>query len=315
MSFKERNKSLIDTLSTVILATLALLLSLRIFPLAVFLFPIPFVVLGVNYGMKNNVIGVIISSIAVGIALDIASGILILVMFLPFTIGLVTMIKKEYKPSKILLILTMILTVSTMILIFATTSILEVDFIEETSKVFTENFNREIDMLRDSGIGEEELAKVENTLDAALDSMLVNMPSVYIILSLIIAYINYLISTIVLRKDGYSLKYRPVFSEFRLPKTVFLGLMMMFILSYIFSKLNILNGQGVIRNLIVLVTFVFSLQGLSVFDYLMKARGMKVFGRVFFIAMLVIFLPIGSLMSFVGMLDVLIDFRRMKKMS
>lgn len=312
MSFKEKNKSLIDSISTLVLATLALIFSLKVFPLAIFLFPIPFIVLGVNYNIKNSVMSIIISSIIIGIALDPYSAIIILGITMPLAVSISIMIKKEYEPSRLLLVATIIFLLSLFILIFVAARSADIDIIEKTDELFKINFNNQIELLKDSGMDKLDIENLKNTLDIVRENILVTLPSIFIILSTAIAYINYLLSTVILSKDGYSLKNKPVFSKFKLPRSIFLGTLLMFIFSYVLNLLNVLNGEGIIRNLIVLVTFIFSIQGLSVLDYLMKKRGTKTFGRVFTIMLLVFLLPLGSLMAFLGILDSIIDFRKFK---
>lgn len=313
MSFREKNKSLIDTLSTLVLASLALIFSLRVFPMAMFLFPLPFIVLGVNYGWKSSLVGLVLGSVIVGLALDLYSGLIVLALFLPLTLSIVGMIRKEYEAGKILALASMVFFISILGLVFIASSSTGVRPVDKADQIFKINFERQLDLLKDTGLGGGDLSKLEESLDVVRENILVTLPSIFLILATAIAYLNYSWASWVLRKDGHELKNRPVFSSFKLPKNIFLGTLIMFALAYIFNKLNILNGEGLIRNLIVLVTFIFSIQGLSVLDYLMKKRGMKTFGRVTMVVLLVFLLPLGSLMSFVGVLDSLMDFRKLKR--
>lgn len=310
MNFKENN-IIKETITIIILVILALFVSIRIFPMAIFLLPIPFIVLGTNFGIKYNIIGLLIVSIVVGYILDISSAILVIILFLPLTTNIVYMIRKNEKPGKILLTTTINLFISILIIIMIVTIVLDINFIEESGKVVETVLQDQLNVLENAGIKGKELENLELIYDNIYRSITITMPSIFIVFSLIVSYLNYLLSTIILRKENYELKYKPVFSEFKLPKSIFLGAIMMFGVSYLLSKMNISKAGALYGNIVVIINFLFTLQGLSVVDFKLKEKGLK--GLLRIIVLIFIFLLstiFGRIFSILGMMDSVFDFRK-----
>ncbi len=311
MNFKEENQSLIETISIVLLTTLALFLSLRVFPLAIFLFPISFIVLGVKHGIKYNIIGLILSVIAIGFFTDFLSAIIILVLFLPFTIALIYTIGRDEKPGKVMLLGTLAFFISILILVLVVTTIYDFNFIEEYGKIFKNIFDQRMEIFRESGLGQAEIKNMEDAYDILYENFTMTTPSMFLLFSMGLTYINYLISSFIIRKEREDIKNRPIFSEFKLPKNIFFGTVIMLVISYILMKKNILNGISVYSNIILIFNFIFTLQGLAVIDFKLKEKGLnKIIRIIINIFSLLLSTVMGNILSFVGILDSLFDFRR-----
>ena len=113
---KKGNK-IIEGIFVIAIATVFMLIGMYYLPLIIFLYPIFFIVLGVRNGVKYNIISLIISSLFVGLIIDNVSGIFILLIFAPLSIGLNYMIKKRRKSFEIIAISTVILLVSFLLVI------------------------------------------------------------------------------------------------------------------------------------------------------------------------------------------------------
>ena len=314
MSFRERNKSFFDTISIAILVSISLLLSLRIFPIALFLLPIPFVVLGVNHKEMNTILGMVLLSLILGFVMDFYSGLIILVGFLPMTYCLTSFINKKYEPRKVILYTMLVFLITILALVYIGFSSMDVNFSEELSKLLDTGFDMELENFKALNLTKTEMANLGENLDVLKDIVLETIPSVIIILSAFVIYINYSISLFVLRKEGYKVGREPRFSQFKLPKTIFLGLFLMYIVLKLSGLAFNINQSGVMNNTIILSVFAFSLQGFSVLDHIMIKRGRKFFTRLVLIFIMMFLLPLGSFMSFVGILDVFFDFRKPKRL-
>lgn len=316
MNFFEENRALFDTLSMIILGTLALIVSLRVFPMAMFLLPVVFVVLGVNHGVKYNIIGLVVSSIIMGLILDISSAVLIVILFLPLSIVLVLMIRNNEKPSRILLGATIAFFISMLVLIMLLNVLGDINFIEASGKIIKMSFDNQLEALKEAGLKGDELETFQGLYESVYETLTITMPSMFMIFSLVISYLNYLITTVVLRKENYDLKYRPIFSEFKLPKNIFLGTLIMLIGSYILLKLDILKARAVYENIIVIVNFLFTLQGLALIYFKLKESSLNKVIRVFIFVLTIFLLSLfGRLVSMLGILDSIFDFRKPKPKS
>ena len=72
------------------------------------------------------------------------------------------------------------------------------------------------------------MLKVKDFLENAYDYIILIMPSIIMMSSMITAYINYLLSSLSLRKLGYGVVSIPKFSRFKLPNNILLGTGIMF---------------------------------------------------------------------------------------
>ena len=69
----------------------------------------------------------------------------------------------------------------------------------------------------------------------------------------------------------------------------------------------------VLLNITVLASFMFFIQGLSVIDYRLIKRDIGRLFRILILLLVILVLPVGGIITFIGILDVIIDFRKFKK--
>ncbi len=102
-----------------------------------------------------------------------------------------------------------------------------------------------------------EILQIEDFLESAFEYVLLIIPSLIIIFSLVTAYINYFISSIVLRRLGYGIVSIPRFSRFSLPNNVLLGTGIMFLGAFLLRWLKLFYYETVLLNIIALASFMF----------------------------------------------------------
>ncbi len=309
---KKRNK-IIEVIFVIAMATIFMLIGMYYLPLIIFLYPVFFIVLGVRNGIKYNIISLIISSLFVGLMIDNISGIFILLNFAPLSIGLNYMIKKRKKSFEIMIICTVILLASFLLLMNIMGDASGVSIINQLEDFFTQTLNAQVEMLKDMDLSNYEVLKIRDLLENAMDYVLLILPAIVIIFSFIIAYLNYLISSLVLRRLGYGVVSIPKFSKFKLPNNVLLGTGIMFLGALIIKGLKLFYYQTVLLNITVIASFMFFTQGLSVVDYKLIEKKLGRIPRVLIILFFTIILPLGWIISFIGILDVIIDFRKLRR--
>ncbi len=92
-----------------------------------------------------------------------------------------------------------------------------VSIINQLEDFFAQTLNSQIEILKDMDLSAYEVLKIRDVLENAVDYVLLILPAIVIIFSLIIAYLNYLISSMMLRRLGYGIVSIPKFSKFKLP--------------------------------------------------------------------------------------------------
>lgn len=312
MDTSERNK-ILEIIFMTVISTLLVLTGIYYLPFIIFLYPIPLIIIGVKHGIKYNTISSLISILTIGLVIDPISGISVLVLFLPITLGLSYMITKGRKPLEILGINTIILLICFLITIGVTGDMTGVSILSELEDSFSQILNTQVELLQDMDYSSYELSQIKDMLENALDYILLIFPAMVIMFSFIITSINYIISSIILKKWGNNIDTIPKFSKFKLPDNVLIGIAIMLISTLLLKKLDFFYYDTVVLNITVFASFMFVVQGLSVIDYKLIKMNMKMFLRILIIAFFIVLLPLGWLISFLGVLDIIFDFRKIGK--
>ena len=153
-----------------------------------------------------------------------------------------------------------------------------------------------------------------DAMQAALDQMKemtkLAFPGTIIVFSMIIAYLNYFTISWVIGKTGRKISKLPPFRVFSLPKSIILGALLIYILSYIVIGMGIIGKDLMMFNLELLFTFVFSVQGLAVvfyFAYLKKIPRIV----TLIVSGIFLFTWLGQTFLFLlGFADLVLDIRK-----
>ena len=310
---ENKGRKISEIILTTIISTILMLLGMYYMPLIIFLYPTPFIILGVKYGLKYNIISIIISTFFVGVMTDTISGLIILLAFLPLSIALNYLIVNRKKTLETMVISTLLTLVSFLVILGLTKNITGVSIVHQLDEFFTQVINTQIETLKDMQLSQYEILKAEDLLESTFDYVLLIIPVLMMIFSLVTAYINCFISSVVLRKQGYGVVSIPRFSRFKLPSNILLGMGIMFIGVLLIKWLKISYYETVLLNIVGLASFMFFIQGLAVIDYKLKRKNVKIVFRVLILLSFVLLLPIGTMiLTFIGVLDAILDFRKLK---
>ena len=315
MGFNNKNnktKAFTESVLITAIMTIYILLGLYFIPIIGILYPIPFVVLGIRNGIKHNILSILASSIILGILVDPYTGAFILLIFAPLSIVLTYLIRKKKSSQDILVISTVVSLISYLIAIQLVSKVSGINFVKEIDKVFKQALNMQLDMIKDMGLSSYEIYKTEGLLKNAFDYMLLIMPSIVIAFSLFTAYLNYLISSSILKRLGYGEFTIPKFSQFRLPENIILGTIIMFLGSWLLKKFEIFYYETIFINVTALSAFIFFLQGLAVILFLLNKTKLSKVLKIIIMVAIVIFIPLGGFISLLGLLDAIFNFRKIQ---
>lgn len=311
MNFEFNNRNS-ETIFVLVFSTLLTLFGIYYFQFLIFLYPILFIMLGVRHGLKYALINLAISAILIGLIIDIISGILMFIAFTPLTLTIIIMIIKR-KSSIEVLISSTIVFLASVLLVIGFIDMNGVSIIGQLKMNITEIINSQMDLLGQMDLSNEEILDIKNLHRDYLQAVLAVIPSVIMIFSLAVSYLNYLLSTLLLRKLGYAIVYIPKFFNFKLPRNIFFGLAFMFLITFILNNFNLFNSFEVILNLIVLTFFVFFIQGISVIDYLLNQKKIKTLLRILILWFVIDLAPVfGILILILGLFDAIFDFRKLR---
>lgn len=308
LEFKNKRSEIIIVL---LISTILALFGLYYFQFIIFLYPVLFIILGVRHGLKYTLISLLISSVLVSLIADVVLGVLMFIAFMPLTIIIINMIVKRKNPIETLIYSTITFLASVLLIIFLV-NINGVSIIGQLKMNITQAINNQLKVLEQLNLTKEQMTEIRNLHRDYLEIVLAMIPSIIMIFSLVVSYINYLLSTSFLRKLGHAIVFVPKFSNFKLPRNIFLGLGIMFFATFLLNRYNLFNSYDVIINLIVLSLFIFFVQGISVIDYKLKYKNIRTVWRIFILLLIFEMMPIaGFLVIILGLFDAIFDFRKL----
>lgn len=307
------NRSMMENALVILIMSLYIVYGIYYVPLLIIFIPVPFVVLGMRNGLKNNIISMAITSLIVALVLDIPSALVLLLIFGPLSIALNYCIKKRKKTWDIIVISTLALFVSLLIITSIGRFSTELGSEGQSEEIWTEIVTIQTERFKEIGMTNTQVFENIEMLEAAYKYMLIVLPSILIIASIIISFSNYLLSTAILRRMGYGMVNRPRLSRFKLPENIIMGSGIMFITAIIMGWLDLPYHNALLLNISLLVGFIFFLQGLAVIDFLLIKIKMRMTFRVLLLFISVVFVPLGGMLFFIGMFDSVFDMRKIGK--
>ncbi|MBR0598341.1 DUF2232 domain-containing protein [Sinanaerobacter chloroacetimidivorans] len=160
------------------------------------------------------------------------------------------------------------------------------------------------------GITNVDPAELQTTLDNVKETMMLAVPGSIILCASVFAYINYKIISWILRKSGKRAAMLPPFWAFSLPKSIMLGSILIYLLSYLAAGAGIIDKNIIMYNMQMLFIFIFSVQGLAVvfyYGYLKRTPRLL----VWIISVIFIVTWIGQTFLFLlGLSDIALDIRK-----
>ncbi len=314
MKFLKNNdkikKSTIESIIVISIMTLYIVYGIHVVPLLMLFIPVPFAILGIRNGIYINVISIIATSIIIGVLLGFISGVSIILIFAPLSLALNYCISKRKDSMETIFITTIAFFISFLVLIGLEANISNLNLTKQLESNFTQLLTMQIDMLNEVGMSKYEVLRTTDLLENAYKTIIILIPSLISIFSLAVSYINLLFSSIILRKMGYGIANYKKFSKFKLPNNIIPGIGIMLFTAFIIKTLKIQYHEALLINITFLISFVFFLQGLAVLDFLLIKSKLHVVFRILIISLNIVFIPMSSILFFIGIFDSIFDIRK-----
>lgn len=301
---------ILETFGVALFMVLYTVIGFNTFPIILILFPILFIAYGVKNGLINGILIMAVVSGIIGFMTDMTSGLLLFLTFAPMTIVIIYGIKNRRKSIEILAASSVVFFLIMLLMVSYFHGLSGINIATELQNNLKNILDVQVDMFKDMELTNLELLRVKDLLENAYKYMLMIVPSMMIIASFLISYINYFLSAIILRKINIGVINIPRFSKFKLPNNIVPGILIMFLGAYLTKNIEGFNFDAVLANLVLLVGFMVYIQGLAVIDSLMIKKKVKYGIRMVLLLISVFFTPLVSIISILGLLDIFIDFRK-----
>lgn len=315
MDKKEKaRKKLIESLVVTIIMVVYIVYGIYFLPILVLFIPIPFIVLGIRNGFDSNILSIILTFFIVQIIIGDTIGASLVFILAPLSIAINYCVKKRMNSKMTILISTISFLLPIIILITLGINMGNIDLVSELKNLFSQYISIQAESLKEMGLTNHEVLKVINEVETGYNELIMLIPSLLGVFSIFITYINYFLTGVVLRQTGYEVIKRPIFSRFQLPNNIILGVGVMLITGFIFKWLNIEYSQALLLNITFLIGVMFMVQGLAVLDFILKRRKTKLVFRIILIVLSLMFLPMGSFIIFLGIIDSIFDTRKLRRL-
>lgn len=212
----------------------------------------------------------------------------------------------EFEPIFVGTVVTMICVI---VFFFVANIFFKTNILNEFMNIITESINVQIDIMQKAGMSITEGFKATDIVNY-INNML---PTMLFLQSMMIAFIIYALEVFILKRARIVNLRLPKFTDFYLPGNAVTISFTLYILILFMDLMQVnLHTDLIMLNLQLIFNFMFMLQGIAVSIYYLRKWIKNGSLKMIFMSVLIlsIFGFIG--ISFVGMLDSIIDFRRVR---
>lgn len=316
---KENNKLVQPIIEGAIVTAVVVfigLLSAYLTPLLLALYPVAVIVHGVKRGFSSAVIAISIASLTVGIATgSIINGVILLINFGPLSLGLIYAIKNRRKPFEILITGVVLFFVSNIFVFYLVDLLTGVNIISELEAAFKETVLVQLEMLEGMELSNYEIDNARTMLEEGYRHVILIMPALIMLLSLIVSYVNYLLFVLISKKQGIGNFQMPLLHKFSVPNNFAVGILVMFVGVFIVKSIDSKYYDIILLNLVIMVGMIFIIQGLAVINFFTIKWNLNRFMRGLVIFLVVAFSPALTVVSLIGAVDIVLDFRKIIRKS
>lgn len=310
----EKNKGLLQTILLIIILSLTAFLGLNM-PLVGIAYPIILTFIGLKNGRNKNIVIFITSLIILGVITMNIDALIIPFQYGILSIATIYLINKKYRPSKIILYSAVLVFSMVLIHMGLTWYFTGINTLTDLENNLTTITKEQIEIIKSEDMSESQKSQMANILKTTVDFISSVIPSLLIISSTIIAYINYYISTRLASKSGKMDIEVPKFSTLSFPRNTITGLGTILLISYILKYIGNFNYIQLIDNLFILIYVVFLLQGLSFVVFLINKMKFGKFLKTLFITLIVLSSFFNIVLFSVGIIDIVFNLRKIRRLS
>ena len=175
------------------------------------------------------------------------------------------------------------------------------------SEFFRESFLNSEDMIDSMGL----LDNSDMDLNMVINQILTIIPFIMVLISFVNSVVIYHGNRYIMQRNNLSVVEMDDFSDFKLPMHFIYGITFILILSYLTGLTGMIDFSTISLNIILVLIYVFAFQGAAILFYYLDKRNINNFVKGLILALLIIFQAM-FILSIVGWLDMIFDFRKIK---
>ncbi len=264
-----------------------------------FIWPVPIIVLGVRHGMKLAIMSTVVVAILSGILFH---PFLLLMTLLGFGfVGVIIggSLEEGFAPVKTLSLGAGASFFSQLLLLWLGVRVMGFHPLEEMERAF----EQVLTLYANLGVSTDMIQQLDTMLAEQMNLILFLFPAFFLISALVTTTGTYYVSCQVLKKLGHQVSFLKPFHQWRFPRQLGLFFVLTFVLSLFYE-------HPVLNNMLVVLLFLFFIQGLSVSYALIKNY---IGGKWPLLLLLVLFLFLSfivlQLLIIIGLADMGLNLR------
>ncbi len=312
MKDKKIDSFYIRSLVIILSATLVALFGIHYIQFLLLVFPLFFIVNIIKDGYSEGITNLLLTLLILGIVDSLNIGLFLAISFIPFVIVMSMLIKRRESSFKIFTFSSLTFFISLLVMLIIV-KFLGVDIVKLLESSFSDMLEVQLETFENMGLSNYEFFSMKELLEDLFKQILLIIPSMLLIISFFVGYINYLLSGIILKRLDIQIVKIPKFSRFSLPKDIIIGSVLMIGLTFLSGQLGFSYYEAVLVNLGSLITVAFFIQGFSVVDYLLNKLQFKLFFKIIIYISFIFNQTFISIITIVGFVDLVFDLRKIRK--
>lgn len=311
MNPRTRTKAVVETGIVAAIGAVATLMGYYVPFLNIFLIftAIPFAIITLRNGVSFGIAGAFIAAVLVAMMTNPISALITLLSSGINGIFLGIVVKRGLKAGPAILVTTVATLFSLYLSYYVVLPLTGIDLNTQIDLIIQE-MNASMEIMQNTlSSSPEAAAESAELLENYTTNMKLLIPSGIVISAVASAAANYLLLRAILKRMGIALVEMAPFKEFRLPGSVFFGMLLMIGLSYLAGEFKLIQSEALLANIYTVFSMAFAVQGVAVLVYYFKI----IPGRRFLKTILVLMIALtgGTIyLALVGMMDILLNFRK-----
>jgi uncharacterized protein YybS (DUF2232 family) len=295
------------------LAAITVLLSLLgayIFPYIFFIVPVPLTILVYRHGLRQGIVVAVATSLLAGLVIHVFTTLILLLVLGLVGIAIGVALREGLSASRVMLIGSIAAVIAYVLLVVFSQALFEVNILDMMVESFELSIEQVTALYQRMGMAPEQLEETRAMLFDMIELMKIVLPVTLLLSAIALAFVNFLLSRLILQRLGSTVSWFPPFAYWRFPWYLAWG--------YILGMgLPLLFHQGpmmvLASNLQIFFTYVFLIQGLAIIWFFFEKHKIHRLGRTLFL--ILVFFPRTAFSLFViwgGVLDTWFDFRKIE---
>ena len=277
------------------------------------IWPVPIILLGVRHGYKWSLMATVVAGLLIAILVHPLHAVGVAIGFGLTGIALGHCFRKGFSPVTSVLLGSVASLLSKVIVLSISAAVMDINPLADHSEAMSKAVEQAINVYRNFGMKETELAQVTENLNSMLAMMKLIFPAAFAMASVVDTYLNFIVARAVLRKLGHHIGAFPGFAVWSFSSKILYAFIVSVLLIYWGKsrQWDIVANAGL--NLQVLCSMLLMLQGLSVAFFYAAKHEVPKFIRWVFVVMVFTNGHIMQAVVFAGAFDIALDFRKLRR--